>query len=99
VIFAEESRDGPVALATGDLEGRGHKDLVALTGDGRTLVFLGDGHGSFSREKHPPPVFNGNCRGAHVELANLDGGKPMRSSQRFPTSMTVTDTALPTAES
>jgi VCBS repeat protein/FG-GAP repeat protein len=75
VIFAEESRDGPVALATGDLEGRGHKDLVALTGDGRTLVFLGDGHGSFSREKHPPPVFNGSCRGAHVELANLDGGK------------------------
>ena len=72
-LFAAETRKGPVALATGDLEGNGHKDLVALTATGETLVFLGNGKGSFTREKMSPPAFPGACRGAHVELADLDG--------------------------
>jgi hypothetical protein len=33
-LLAAETRKGPVALATGDLEGNGHKDLVALTATG-----------------------------------------------------------------
>src|SRR6266852_345931 len=68
-LFAAAIRKGPVALATGDLEGNGHKDLVAVTAAGETLVFLGNGKGSFTREKTPPPAFPGACRGAHVELA------------------------------
>jgi hypothetical protein len=72
-LFAAATRKGPVALATGDLEGNGHKDLVAVTAAGETLVFLGNGKGSFTREKTPPPAFLGACRGAHVELADLDG--------------------------
>jgi hypothetical protein len=39
----------------------------------RPLVFLCNGKGSFAREKMPPPAFPGACRGAHVELADLDG--------------------------
>ena len=62
-----------VALATGDLQGNGHKDLVALTAIGETLVFLSDGKGHFTRETTPPPTYPGACRGAHVELADLDG--------------------------
>jgi hypothetical protein len=72
-LFAAETRKGPVALAAGDLVGDGHQDLVALTATGETLVFLGNGKGSFTREKTPPPAYPGACRAAHVELADLDG--------------------------
>jgi hypothetical protein len=72
-LFAAATRKGPVALATGDLEGNGHKDLVAVTAAGETLVFLGNGKGSFTRQKTPPPAFPVACGGAHVELADLDG--------------------------
>ena len=72
-LLAEETRKGPVALATGDLVGNGHKDLVALTATGETVVFLGNGKGSFTRENMSPRAFPGACRGAHVELADLDG--------------------------
>jgi len=61
------------ALAAGDLDGDGHQDLVALTATGETLVFLGNGKGSFTPEKTSPPAFPGACRAANVELADLDG--------------------------
>jgi len=72
-LLAAETRKGPVAPATGDLEGNGHKDLVALTATGETVVYLGNGKGSFTRENTSPRAFPGACRGAHVELADLDG--------------------------
>ena len=52
-LFAAATRKGPVALATGDLEGNGHKDLVAVTAAGETLVFLGNGKGFFHAAKDP----------------------------------------------
>ena len=66
--------DGPWSLATGDLDGDGHTDLVAATGNGEVWVFLGDGTGKFSRESGDglvPP--GGGCTGFHVALADLDG--------------------------
>jgi VCBS repeat protein len=54
-------------------EGNGHKDLVALTATSRQWSSLGNGKGSFTRENMPPRAFPGACRGAHVELADLDG--------------------------
>ncbi|MGO9453015.1 MAG: FG-GAP repeat domain-containing protein [Candidatus Binataceae bacterium] len=68
-----ETREGPVALGVGDLTGNGHKDIAALTAQGETWIFLGDGRGSFTREKTPPPPYPGGCRGSHVALADLDG--------------------------
>jgi hypothetical protein len=71
-LVSEETQIGPIALATGDLDGDGHKDLVALTSKGEILVFLGNRRGFFTQERTPPPAYPGGCRGAHVELADLD---------------------------
>jgi VCBS repeat protein len=73
VLMSSPDKTGVFALATGDLNGDSARDLVALTGNGDTLVFLGDGHGKFTREKTPPPAWPGVCRGVHAELRDLDG--------------------------
>jgi hypothetical protein len=72
-LFVEQGPDGPVALGLGDIVGDGHKDLVALTAKGEMLIFLANGKGFFTQERSPPPPFPGACKGAHVELADLDG--------------------------
>jgi FG-GAP-like repeat len=72
-LWVEESREGVFGLSSGDLDGDGRTDLVALTGDGRTWIFRGDGKGFFTREKTAVPAFPGGCRGYHAEIADLDG--------------------------
>jgi hypothetical protein len=72
-LSREAGRNVAVALATGHLRGPGSRDLVALTTRGETVVYLGDGHGGLSRNTTSIPVYGGGCRGAHVELADLDG--------------------------
>lgn len=73
-VAAVETRSGFSAVAAGDLDGDGQRDLVALTAAGETWLFLGRGDGRFDREATPEIAPLGtDCRGYHVELADLDG--------------------------
>ncbi len=73
-LWATEGKDGIYGLATGDLNGDSHQDVAAATGNGEVLVFLGDGAGSFVREKSPelPKPLLG-CRGYGLRFSDLDG--------------------------
>ncbi|HWM89344.1 MAG TPA: VCBS repeat-containing protein [Thermoanaerobaculia bacterium] len=68
----EEGKDGMYGLAVGDVDGDRALDIVALTGAGKSLVFLGDGKGGFTREESSDLGHPG-CSGYHVELVDLDG--------------------------
>ncbi len=72
-VFREPSTEGIVALASGHLLSKATRDLVALTTRGETMVYLADGHGGLVRNTVSLPVYGGGCRGAHVELADVDG--------------------------
>lgn len=72
-LSKEADRGGAVALASGHLRGKSTRDLVALTARGETIVYLGDGHGRLVKNASAIPVYGEGCRGAHVELADLDG--------------------------
>jgi hypothetical protein len=72
-LAVEEGREGISALGAGDLDGDGNLDLVALTGEGATWVFLGDGKGFFTRETAEIPNYGPGCTGSRVRLADLDG--------------------------
>ncbi len=69
----EAGRNVGVALGSGHLRGPGSRDLVELTTNGETIVYLGDARGGFVRNASAIPVYGGGCRGSHVELADLDG--------------------------
>jgi hypothetical protein len=72
-VAVEETRDWLTALDSGDLDGDGHLDLAATTGDGEIWIFLGKGDGSFLREESPEvPPDKGACRGYDVQIVNLD---------------------------
>ena len=68
-----ESNPDIWSIDTGDLDGDGALDIVAVDGTGLPWVFLGDGKGSFSREASPDLVAPATgCTGYHLELVDLD---------------------------
>jgi hypothetical protein len=71
-LYVEETREGVTAVAVGDLDGDAAADVVALTGDGKTAVFLGNNRGEFVRQVDGIPAFAGACRGYGLRLADLD---------------------------
>ncbi|MES1211312.1 MAG: VCBS repeat-containing protein, partial [Acidobacteriota bacterium] len=74
-LAAVDGRVGYFALDTGDLDGDKSVDLVALTGDGQVLIFLGESQGSFVRAEMPAGAVASEpgCRGYDVRLVDLDG--------------------------
>ncbi len=73
ILSHDSGKDVAVALASGHLRGPGAPDLVALTTLGETVVYLNDGHGTWTQTSSTIPAYGPACRGAHVELADLDG--------------------------
>ncbi|MDP8981091.1 MAG: FG-GAP-like repeat-containing protein [Acidobacteriota bacterium] len=73
VLSRQPNRDVAVALASGHLRGKDTLDLVGLTITGDTVVYLGDRQGKLTRDAGSIPKYDHGCRGAHLELADLDG--------------------------
>lgn len=72
-LVADESGETIGALATGDIDGDGALDLVAVDDGGALLVFRGDGRGGFAREPVETPFQTERCAGYGLLLRNLDG--------------------------
>ncbi len=73
-VTSEESRAGFWGMTVGEIDNDGAPDLVAVTGEGQTWVFLGDRQGSFVREVSPElPRRVKGCEGSEVRLVDLDG--------------------------
>jgi len=74
-LLADQTRVPIGALATGDIDGDGALDLVAVDGAGQLLVFRGDGRGGFAREPIAKPPLAEKCTGYGLSLSNVDGAK------------------------
>jgi len=73
-VAVEESRRQVTGLATGDLDGDGALDLVAVRDDGAIELFAGDGAGFVTRDASVAvPEWRRGCAAVHVEVAELDG--------------------------
>ena len=68
-----EGGAGVIAIATGDLNGDGARDIVAALLDGRILTFAGNGQGSVERagDIEPSPWRTG-CAASGLRVADLD---------------------------
>jgi hypothetical protein len=61
------------AIATGDLNGDGSSDIVAVLQDGRILTFSGNGQGSIDRAVDiSPSTWRNGCAASGVRVADLD---------------------------
>jgi hypothetical protein len=72
-LWNVEDRRGVYALSAGDVDGDGHLDLAAATGQGEIEIFLGDGHGGFAHELAKElSVGDTECRGYSLRAVDLD---------------------------
>jgi hypothetical protein len=71
-LGAVESPVTVYRLATGDLDGDGHVDVVGIDADGALWIFRGDGKGGFTRESAPELKGRERCQGYGLRLVDLD---------------------------
>jgi len=76
-IAASVAGSGQVsALATGDVDGDGRADIVALTGSGQRWILLADAQGGFVREESAELApSEPDCQGYGLVVASLSGGR------------------------
>jgi hypothetical protein len=75
--YVDAAVEAAWALNSGDLDGDGHLDVVAISHLGKVTVLLGDGKGGVSLEDSPELDPPGACRGYGVRLADVNrDGKP-----------------------
>jgi len=61
-------------LASGDVDGDGHLDLVGTTRFAQIFIYLGDGEGNFALENEPElAVEQRGCEGYGLRVVDLDG--------------------------
>lgn len=73
-VAVEDSRRQVTGLATGDLDGDGALDLVAVRSDGAVELFAGDGSGFVTRDATVPVAdWRRGCAASHVVVADVDG--------------------------
>lgn len=72
-LLAQPGLVGAWALALGDVDGDGRRDLVALSQRGEPWLFRNAGGGRLVRVATGAATPFAGCGGSHVELADLDG--------------------------
>jgi FG-GAP-like repeat len=61
------------SIATGDVDGDGHRDVAALDDTGTLRLFLGDGAGGFAAERSPEvQPLGAGCRGYFISLTDVN---------------------------
>ncbi|MFN7942670.1 MAG: VCBS repeat-containing protein [Thermoanaerobaculia bacterium] len=74
-LFVEADTIGFFSMVSGDFDHDGRPDLAAGSGDGRILVFLGDGKGGFVNETSPEIDGDAGCRVFDLHAADFDRDK------------------------
>jgi hypothetical protein len=84
LLWAVDGNTAITALAAGDLDRDGRKDLVGFDVEGRSLVLLGDGARGFARQPSEP-VWSGDegCRAYRARLVDLDADRNLELVVNF----------------
>jgi hypothetical protein len=73
----EKKGQGPIRIATGDLDGNGLDDVVVLGASGQGWVLLQDAGDQWSLEQSPELQGAEGCQGSSVRVQDLDAdGRP-----------------------
>src|SRR5204863_6783419 len=74
---AEQKAQGPIRVGTGDLDGNGLDDIVALGARGQVWILLQEAGDAWTLESSPELQGPDGCLGGGLRVQDLDGdGRP-----------------------